>query len=150
MRNWENYGDVNFFEYGGVLLDVDKEINENMDFPCFCVYALKLDIFDTTRVLQTSYIDVLDYDSYIDVLCAYTGENPKEIKKAFDEYRSGIYDEVTLNVLKRYAVDVVDNLTVYEQRYDYIHEAALETHEILKSYGVPDEWNGAYEIRVLH
>lgn len=152
MRNWENYGDVNFFEYGGVLLDVDKDINESMGIPTFCVSALQLltdGICDMTSTcsLVISYIDVLDWESNVDELCRYTGETPEAIKNAISEYRNGSHAYHVLHILKRYAVDIVENLSVYTSYHTNVN--VLEAHKILQSYDVPAEWNGTAFIAAM-
>lgn len=99
MKEWKNYGDINFMEYGGCLIKKD-------DYPdCFHVLSLTTKIYDykgkykKPMIVAKCYIDLPDWISTdVNSFAGY----PKEYKpQTTDEKMS-------------YCVDLIDYYGIHE------------------------------------
>lgn len=118
---WENYGDVNFFEYGGLLVRKDTEIENAYEF----IWLYRDD--EDEVIVASGWADISDYLAPEDkdrIMVNEIAGNRKD------------FIPTTENEKKNFLVDLVQTMGVHEFSPDFPEETGCSCYAL----GTVNDW----------
>ena len=143
-EKWHNYGDVNFLEHGGCLVQEDTYSN------CYNVLVLNTNVYDTSKyeepvIIAMCYIDLSDWleEDKRKEVNDFTGNNKDYIPN-------------TLKEKMRYCADLINYYGLHEFSPTFPKETGCGTYalgtveqwvvsreiacDFMKSYDIPEDY----------
>lgn len=92
MSKWENYGDVNFAEYGGILLKQGYDAEQYPRLKGCYDFIQVCETDDFRKFAITGSIDIGDYESKRDEILQSTGIRPSEYSNPDEAFAFAVVD----------------------------------------------------------